>query len=108
MSKHNEHYKLTDPFCLFYQKFVEGCTEIDPKFWIHNVTSQSVSSWRGFAFEEVCLSHVRQIKQAINILDVSSSQSSWALRGDDNTEGGQIDLLINRKDNVVDMCEMKF
>ena len=108
MSKHNEHYKLTDPFCLFYQKFVEGCTEIDPKFWIHNVTSQSVSSWRGFAFEEVCLSHVRQIKQAINILDVSSSQSSWALRGDDDTEGGQIDLLINRKDNVVDMCEMKF
>ncbi len=108
MSKHNEHYKLTDPFCLFYQKFVEGCTEIDPKFWIHNVTSQSVSSWRGFAFEEVCLSHVRQIKQAINILDVSSSQSSWALKGDDDTEGGQIDLLINRKDNVVDMCEMKF
>jgi hypothetical protein len=108
MSKHSEHYKLTDSFCLFYQKFVEGRTEIDPKFWIHNVTSQGVSSWRGFAFEEVCLSHVRQIKQAINILDVSSSQSSWALRGDDDTEGGQIDLLISRKDNIVDLCEMKF
>lgn len=80
MSKHSEHYKLTDSFCLFYQKFVEGRTEIDPKFWIHNVTSQGVSSWRGFAFEEVCLSHVRQIKQAINILDVSSSQSSLGFK----------------------------
>jgi len=60
ISKHDEYYKLTDPFCLFYQKFVEGSTEIDPSFWIHNVTSQGVSSWRGFAFEEVCMAHVRQ------------------------------------------------
>jgi len=54
------------------------------------------------------MTHIRQIKQAINILDVSSTQSAWSLKGDDESEGGQIDLLINRKDNVVDMCEMKF
>ena len=108
MSKHDEHYKLCDPFCLFYQKYVAGRTEIDAAFWMHNVTAQGINSWRGFAFEEVCMTHIRQIKQAINILDVSSTQSAWSLKGEDESEGGQIDLLINRKDNVVDMCEMKF
>lgn len=108
MSKHDEHYKLTDPFCLFYQKYVENHTEMDEAFWMHNVTAQGVNSWRGFAFEEVCLAHIRQIKQAINILDVSSTQSAWAVRGDDEKKGGQIDLIISRKDNIVNMCEMKF
>lgn len=76
MSKHDEHYKLCDPFCLFYQKYVAGRTEIDAAFWMHNVTAQGINSWRGFAFEEVCMTHIRQIKQAINILDVSSTQSA--------------------------------
>ena len=108
MSKHDEHYRLIDPFCLFYQKYVAGRTMLDAEFWMHNVTAQSVNSWRGFAFEEVCMAHIRQIKQAINILDVSSTQSAWSLKGDDEKEGGQIDMLIIRKDNVVDLCEMKF
>ncbi|MBR5984095.1 MAG: ATP-binding protein [Bacteroidales bacterium] len=107
-SKREEHYKLIDPFCLFYLKFVKGQTEIDPEFWMHNVTSQRVSSWRGFAFEEVCFSHFLQIKKALDILGVSSTQSAWAVKGDDEKEGTQIDLLINRKDNVVNLCEMKF
>lgn len=106
--KREKHYKLTDPFCLFYMKFVRGRKEIDPEFWMHNVTSQGVSSWRGFAFEEVCFAHIRQIKKALDILGVSSTESSWVVRGDDETEGAQIDLLINRKDNVVNLCEMKF
>ena len=106
--KREKHYKLTDPFCLFYMKFVRGRKEIDPEFWMHNVTAQSVSSWRGFAFEEVCLAHVRQIKKALDILGVSSTESSWVVKGDDEAEGAQIDLLINRKDNVVNLCEMKF
>ena len=75
---------------------------------MHNVTSQGVSSWRGFAFEEVCFSHISKIKKALDILGVSSTQSAWAVKGDDDVEGAQIDLLINRKDNVVNLCEMKF
>ena len=102
------HYKLTDPFCLFYMKFVHGKTEMDPEFWMHNVNSASINSWRGFAFEEVCFNHVKKIKQALNILGVSSKQSGWNVSGDEETEGGQIDMIIERKDNVVNMCEMKF
>jgi hypothetical protein len=102
------YYKLIDPFCLFYLKFVHTRKEIDPEFWMHNVTSASINSWRGFAFEEICFNHVDKIKKALNILGVSSKQSGWAVIGDDDTEGGQIDLLIERKDNVVNMREMKF
>ena len=106
--KRDLHYKLTDPFCLFHLKFVQGQTEIDPDFWMHNVASQSVSAWRGIAFEELCFSHVGQIKKALDILGVSSRQSAFVVKGDGETEGMQIDLLINRKDNVLNLCEMKF
>lgn len=107
-SKREKRYKLIDHFCLFYMKFVRGYNSLDPNFWMHNVTSQVVSSWRGFAFEEVCFSHIDQIKKALDILGVASTQSAWAIKGDDDTEGTQIDLLINRKDGILNMCEMKF
>lgn len=106
--KHQLHYKLTDPFCLFYIKHVQGKKDLEPNFWLQNIDNQSIISWRGFAFEEVCLRHILQIKKALNILAVSSNQSAWSLRGDDEQEGSQIDLLIQRKDNIVNLCEMKF
>ena len=102
------HYRLKDPFCLFYMKFVRAQKGLDSDFWMHNTASSRINSWRGFAFEEVCFNHVNKIKQALNILGVSSTHSAWALRGDEEVEGTQIDLLINRKDNVMNMCEMKF
>ena len=106
--KREEAYKLTDPFCLFYLRWVEGHDHLNPDFWMLNMTSQPVISWRGIAFEEVCLTHIPQIKAALGVSGVSSEQSAWAVKGDDDTEGTQIDLLINRKDNVVNLCEMKF
>ena len=106
--KRNETYKLTDPFCLFHRHWVAGCGKMNPDFWMLSQQSQSVTSWRGIAFEEVCLAHIQQIKAALGISGVSSTQSAWALHGDDEKEGTQIDLLISRKDNVVNMCEMKF
>lgn len=106
--KRNLRYKLSDMFCMFYLKFVDGKTNIDDKFWKFNVTSPAISIWRGFAFEEVCFRHITQIKQALGILGVITSQSSWSLRGDDDIDGTQIDMLIDRNDNVVNMCEMKF
>ena len=59
-------------------------------------------------FEDICLMHIDQIKKALGIYGVSSLQSSWAVRGDAEVEGTQIDLLIQRTDNVVNLCEMKF
>lgn len=107
-SKRNEHYRLIDPFCLFYLKFVDKQSEMDDAFWMNNVESPKINSWRGFAFEDLCLRHIDAIKRALQIAGISSSQSAWAVSGDDQQEGTQIDLLIQRKDNVVNMCEMKF
>ena len=106
--KREECYKLTDAFCPFYLRWVDGHNRMNPDFWMLNQASPSVSSWRGIAFEEVCLSHIQQIKAALGISGVSSEQSAWVVKGDDEKEGAQIDLLISRKDNVVNMCEMKF
>ena len=63
--KREEHYKLIDPFCIFYLHFVNGQKKISEKFWQQNVTSASVSSWRGYAFENVCFNHIEQIKRSL-------------------------------------------
>ena len=67
-----------------------------------------ITSWRGIAFEEVCLQHVQQIKMALQIAGVTSQESSLVVSGDDETDGMQIDLLIDRADDVVNVCEMKY
>lgn len=107
-SKRDECYMLIDPYCLFYVHFVMGHDTIDTGFWTNHVASQVIVSWRGYAFENVCLNHIEQIKSALGIQGVITEQSAWAVRGDEDTDGSQIDLLIERKDNVVNMCEMKF
>lgn len=107
-SKREVYYKLVDPFCIFYLRYVPENSNYVTSFWQQNQASQSIVSWRGFAFEEVCLLHIDQIKQALGILGVSTRQSSWALRGNKEEEGAQIDLIIQRADHIVNMCEMKF
>ena len=107
LSKKEEHYKLIDPFCLFYLHFVEGQASLADKHWEQSSSTQSVISWRGFAFENVCFNHIDQIKKGLGISGVSTSTSAWSKKKDD-VEGTQIDLLIIRKDNVINMCECKF
>ena len=101
------HYKLIDPFCLFYLRFLSGRTTQNEKFWQQNSSSQALSSWRGYSFENVCFNHVEQIKKALGISGVITTVSAWSKRSDDE-KGTQIDLLISRNDNVVNMCELKF
>ena len=107
-SKREEHYKLVDSFCLFHAKFLADGAITDPDFWEKNQNAQRLSAWKGIAFEEVCLNHIQQIKNALGIGAITSTESAWGLRGDDETEGTQIDLLIDRADRVVNLCEMKF
>ena len=107
LGKREKHYKLVDPFCMFYLHFVSNQTETNERFWQQNVSSQSVVTWRGFAFENVCFNHIDQIKQALGISGVITSSSAWSKKGGDET-GTQIDLLITRRDNVINMCEIKY
>ncbi len=105
--KREEHYKLVDPFCMFYLHFILDGKKVSEMFWQQNVASASLSSWRGFAFENVCFNHIAQIKRALGISGVVTETSAWSKKEDD-TDGTQIDLLISRNDNVINMCEIKY
>ena len=105
-SKRDVHYKLTDPFCLFWLRFVGPQTH-EETFWQDNQLSPSITEWKGFAFEQVCFNHIEQIKSALGIAGVRTTHSAWIKRSDD-TDGAQIDLLIERGDNVLNSCEIKF
>ena len=102
----NEHYRLSDHFCASYLHFIDGKDKTDPNYWQKNHASPRLNSWRGFAFEELCFAHIDQIKQKLGITGVSTTESSWVVES--NGKRHQIDLLIDRADNVINLCEIKF
>ena len=105
--RRNRCYRLTDAFCLFYLSQVEG-RQRSENYWLDNENHPSLNTWRGCAFENACLNHISQVKAALGIAGVSSENSAWTLRGMEGHDGMQIDLVIDRSDWVVNLCEMKF
>ena len=109
MKKKNAVYQLVDNFALFYYMFMaDGQT--DEHFWTNRINTPAVNTWCGLAFERVCLQHIPEIKQKLGISGVSTDVNSWYCRKDPDRGifGSQIDLLIVRKDQVINMCEMKY
>lgn len=107
--KREEHYKLVDPFCWFWLHFKENKRISQTDYWQHHLQEYDISLWRSIAFEELCFRHAQQIKQALQIAGVASVESEYVSRGEDGGGVGmQIDLIINRHDDVVNICEMKF
>ena len=70
--------------------------------------SHSVESWQGFSFETICMTHLEQIKQKLGISGIATTTSSWRKLGTDSEKGAQIDLVIDRADRIINLCEMKF
>lgn len=102
-------YQLIDNFTLFYFKFMKDNKGDDEHFWSHSYLSPVRYSWVGLAFERVCMQHVSQIKHKLGISGVLTSVSSWSAKSDPvYGQGAQIDMLIERADNVVNICEIKF
>lgn len=104
-------FQLVDFYTLFYFKFIAENERKDHQFWSRNLNSQIKNVWCGLAFERVCLMHVSQIKRALSIGGVLSSEYSWRSpknKLSPNEKGVQIDLLIDRDDDVIDICEMKY
>ena len=102
-----KYYKLIDSFCLFWLKYVEK-NQKNATFINDNFTSDVMKAWRGVAFEQVCWQHVPQIRRALEISGVRASVSAWYVPGTAQKTGAQVDLLILRDDNIVNLCEMKF
>lgn len=103
-------YQLIDNFTLFHLRFARENTDDDPKFWSSSVNSPLLNTWEGLSFELVCLEHVEQIKRALQIGGVHSLNYAWRCGRpvDEAEQGAQIDLLIDRSDGIVNLCEMKF
>jgi AAA+ ATPase superfamily predicted ATPase len=99
-------YQLSDFYSLFYIKFIRGNHALNENNWINGLDTPQQRSWSGYAFEQVCLAHLAQIKQALGISGIQTNSSSWINTGEGNKR--QIDLVIDRKDGVINICEMKF
>ncbi len=106
-------FQLTDLYSLFYMRFVAGNNGQDEHFWSNMRNDGSRNAWSGYAFEQVCFHHVLQIKKKLGISGILSNVYSWACRPFTDAsgaewKGGQIDMLIERADGAINICEMKY
>lgn len=102
-------YQLIDNYTLFYYKFLHNRAGLDENFWSINLNTPVRNAWEGLAFERVCFEHIRQIKLALGIAGVTTQIYSWRAKDDPvYGDGAQIDMVIDRADQIVDLCEMKF
>lgn len=98
-------YRLVDEFSLFYLKFIYKKKNIN---WQQLSATPAYKTWSGYAFENICFKHIDKIKAALGIASVYTEQSSFYYKGSTSSPGTQIDLLIDRNDNVINICEAKF
>ena len=98
-------YQLCDFFCLFYLTFI-GKAEVEPQYWLHHINTPEVNSWMGLAYERICMAHIQQIKQALRIDAISTKAYSW--RSKNSSPAAQIDIVIERADRIVNICEVKY
>ena len=102
-------YKLIDNFTLFHFKFLAERRGTDERFWSLSYEKPALNAWRGLSFERICFWHIPQIKQALGISGVLSDVYSWRGKSDAPEAGdAQIDMLIDRGDRIINICEMKF
>jgi len=107
--KKNSVFQLIDNFTLFYFQFMERRPQ-EEHFWSKDISSSAKRAWCGVAYERVCLEHVAEIKHKLGISGVQTEVCSWYCRPNPElgVAGAQIDLLIVRRDQVINLCEMKF
>lgn len=101
-------YRLTDEYSLFYLKFIETNRTPGKSVWMSLSQTQAFKSWSGYAFESICIKHLPQIEKALSIAGVFSEASGFIHRGNADFPGLQIDLVLDRKDHVINLFEMKF
>ena len=105
--KKERRYQLCDYFTVFYFRFIKDNYGKEEHFWSNMTDNPSRTAWTGLTFEQVCNDHVAQIKHKLEIAGVLSEVSSWKKDGSSD-DGAQIDLIIDRRDRVINLCEIKF
>jgi uncharacterized protein len=101
-------YRLTDEYSIFYMRFVEKRRTSGTGTWLRLSESNFFKSWSGYAFESICLKHIAAIKKALKISNIYADASVWRQQPGKGQPGAQIDLLLDRRDRCINICEMKF
>jgi hypothetical protein len=91
-----------------YLKFIKGNASERINVWQSISNSATYQSWMGYAFENICLTHLKSIHDALGIGGIYTQVSSFHFKGDDMLPGTQIDLVIDRNDGIINLCEAKF
>ena len=99
-------YQLIDFYSLFYLNFMKNNRRTDEDYWRNLIGSAKHRAWSGYAFEQVCLQHVSQIKKKLGISGVTTYYAAW--RSKKSEPAAQVDLLIDRNDGLINLCEMKY
>jgi hypothetical protein len=108
VNKTKKMYIISDYYTLFYFKFIEHSGKFESGNWTNRINDSSVNSWSGLAYEQICRDHIKNIKKALGIEGIYSETSTWSKKADEDSSGAQIDLIIDRKDRVINLCEIKY
>jgi len=106
--KREQTYQLSDYYTVFYFRYLKDHSGKDENLWSRTYENRSREVWEGLTFEQVCKDHLIQIKRKLGISAVSADVSSWYKQGGNGEDGAQIDLLFDRKDKTINLCEIKF
>lgn len=106
--KANTFYQLSDFYTMFYFRFIKDGYGRDEHFWSNSLESPARKIWAGITFEQLCKDHAKQIKKRLGISGVRSEESAYLVRANDVSPGAQIDMIIDRNDRIINICEMKF
>ena len=98
-------YQLCDFFSLFYLTFIERA-EVEQQYWSHHINTPEVNSWMGLTYERICMAHIQQIKHSLHLDTISTLSYSW--RSKTSTPAAQIDIIIERADKIINICEVKY
>lgn len=114
-TKRDHFYRVTDEFSLFHLKWIEPFLQSKANggqaYWETMAKTPAVSSWAGLAFEAICFKHSYQIRKALGLEKVACKLGNWQFqpkKGAIDREGAQIDLLFDRQDGVITLCEIKY
>lgn len=98
-------YQLCDFFCLFYLTFIDRA-ELETSYWSHHINTPEINTWMGLAYERICMAHIESIKHALHVDGISTLNYSW--RSKSSSPAVQIDIIIERADKIVNVCEVKY
>ena len=109
----NLHYRVVDEYILFYfswiEPFLKGRNFLKQSYWEEFINTPKYNSWAGFAFENICFTHINQVRDALKLEKIPCDISSWRYVPKSKKENGcQIDLLFDRRDGAVTICEIKY